>query len=148
MAGNDADAEDALQETFLAAWQAAGSFRGGDSARGWLLTIARHGLGRMRRLRVDEPARLIPLDSLGCEAGWGEAGGVPLPEDGKERRARLETALASLGQEDREIIVLRDLEGFSGEETAELLALGLAAMKTRLHRARLRLVATLRRDHG
>ena len=63
-------------------------------------------------------------------------------------RCRRRFSLPGRRPDDREIIVLRDLEGFSGEETAELLVLGLAAMKTPLHRARLRRVAPLRREHG
>jgi RNA polymerase sigma-70 factor (ECF subfamily) len=61
-----------------------------------------------------------------------------------ETQAMLERALASLGDEDREVIVLRDLEGLSGEETAQALGLSLPAMKSRLHRARLRLLAAVK----
>ncbi len=145
-AGQDGDAEDALQEAFLAAWRAAGGFRGGDSARAWLFTIGRHALLRLRRRRVDEPADLVPLEALGCEAGWG---GEPAVEPaGGDRRAQLTAALGRLAPPDREVIVLRELEGFSGEEAAALLGLELPALKSRLHRARLRLAAELRRDHG
>jgi RNA polymerase sigma-70 factor (ECF subfamily) len=61
----------------------------------------------------------------------------------------LEKALERLSPEEREILVLRELEGFSGEETASLLELSLPAMKSRLHRARLRLAAVLvEGNHG
>lgn len=56
--------------------------------------------------------------------------------------------MARLSAEEREAIVLRDLEGFSGEEAAALTGLTLPAFKTRLHRARLRLAAGLRGLHG
>lgn len=146
-AGHGDDAEDALQEAFLAGWRAAGSFRGAGSARGWLFTIGRHALLRLRRRRVDEPADLVPLEALGCEAGWGEEPAME-PAGGGGRGAQLTAALERLAPTDREVIVLRELEGFSGEEAAALLGMELPALKSRLHRARLRLAAELRRDHG
>jgi len=148
MAGEEADAEDAMQASFLAAWHAAEGFRGEGMARGWLLTIARHTLGRQRRRRSAEPAGFIPLDTLGCAAGWGDPAAAMAEEDPSGGRALLEGAMARLSAEEREVIVLRDLEGFSGEEAAALTGLTVPALKTRLHRARLRLAAELRRLHG
>ena len=57
----------------------------------------------------------------------------------------LERALAALDEESREVLTLRDLEELSGEETAQVLGLSLAAMKSRLHRARLALVASVKK---
>lgn len=145
--GQAADAEDAMQETFLAAWRNASAFRGHGPPRAWLFTIARHAAGKLRRRRVAEPDELVPLEQLGLEAGWG-AELEPLPESGAEQRELVAAALDQLDSSDREIIVLRDLEGFSGEEAAALLDLSLPAMKTRLHRARLRFVAEVRNAHG
>lgn len=140
-----AAAEDVLQETFLAAWRGAGSFQGRSAARTWLLTIARnqawHHRERAGRLPVDDG----PLPELGEAAGWGSES----PESEallSERRTLLARALSVLAAEDREILVLRDLEELSGEETAAALGLSLSAMKSRLHRARLRLAARLRRS--
>jgi RNA polymerase sigma-70 factor (ECF subfamily) len=140
-----AAAEDVLQETFLSAWRAAGTFQGRSAVRTWLLTIARnqawHHRERAGRLPVDD----VPLPELGEAAGWGSES----PEDGvlrSERRDRLAGALAALAPEEREVLVLRDLEELTGEETAAALGIGLAAMKSRLHRARLRLAAELRRN--
>lgn len=142
--GDDAAAvEDALQEAFLAAWRNAGGFRGEGSARSWLLAIARHALFRQFRRRAGEPLDTVPLATLGLEAGWGEpmsADPVALHAD----RSAVRRALAALAASDREILLLRDVEGFSGEECAALLQLGLPAVKSRLHRARLRFAAQLR----
>jgi len=69
--------EDVLQESFIAAWRGAGSFRGGDSARAWLLTIARRALHRQFRRHVGEPRHFEPLESLAMEAGWGDGGDRP-----------------------------------------------------------------------
>jgi RNA polymerase sigma-70 factor (ECF subfamily) len=141
------DAEDVLQQTFLAAWQAAGTFRGAASVRTWLLTIARNAAWRLRERRGREAIDAVPIDDLGLRAGWGEAH----PEfvvQRNEHRGRVEAALARLAPEDREVLTLRELEGYSGDETAGLLGLGRAAMKSRLHRARLRLAAALREGGG
>ena len=145
-------AEDVLQETFLAAWRGAGSFRGPGSARSWLLSIARRAALRDGRLRAGEPVTSVsldsvPLDVLAREAGWGDDPG------GEERRLEakelVEAAFAALSPEDAEVLVLRDLEGFSGEEVADLLGVSLAAVKSRLHRARLRFMTRIRElDHG
>lgn len=142
----EADAEDALQETFLAVWNGAGGYRGGPSARGWVLTIARNALRRLHRTRVGEPAELASLDELGAAAGWGRTpwAGDPDPGASLEDRDLLAWALGRLSPEDREVLVLRELEGMSGSETAAALEITEAAMKSRLHRARLRFMAAVR----
>jgi RNA polymerase sigma-70 factor, ECF subfamily len=140
---DDADrAEDVLQETFIAAWRGAHSFRGGASARGWLLTIARHALNRQFRRHAGEPRHFEPLESLAVEAGWGDAG--DRLERLLEARETVAAGFAGLSAEDREILVLRDLEEFSGDEVGRMLGLSLAAVKSRLHRARLRFVGNLK----
>jgi RNA polymerase sigma-70 factor, ECF subfamily len=141
-------AEDALQETFLAAWRSAASFRGGTSALGWLLSIARHAVYRQHRTRTGEPDRLESLAELGEAAGWG-AELSPDPLDAILQQDEVRRALAGLEVADRELLLLRDIEGLSNEECAGLLGLGMGALKSRLHRARLRFAARLRGErHG
>jgi RNA polymerase sigma-70 factor (ECF subfamily) len=147
---DDAAAEDVLQETFISAFAALPAFRGESSLRSWLLAIARnaahHHRVRAERFttRSDED-----LGTLAVEAGWASSNPEKMFERVQERQ-QLESALASLDIEEREILLLRDVEGLSGEETASILSLSLPAMKSRLHRARLRLVAQLRKGerHG
>lgn len=137
-----ANADDALQETFIAAWRSAATFRGDATARSWLLAIARNVVRHARRRHVGEPADFEPLDTIAEQAGWG---GDPLETVTREQRVALvHRALDRLDHADREILVLRELEALSGEETAAALGLSVPAMKSRLHRARLRLTATLR----
>jgi RNA polymerase sigma-70 factor (ECF subfamily) len=137
------DAEDALQDCFLSAWRSAGSFRGGHAARAWLLAIARNALRRQHRRRAGEPTELESLEALGAGAGWG------VESDFRHRfevRDELEWALGQIPPEERQVVTLRDLEGFSGEEAAEALELSVSAMKSRLHRGRLRLMQLVRME--
>lgn len=146
LTSNRADAEDVLQQTFLAAWRARAEVRAEPSARPWLLTTARHAAARLRRREQrDSSESLEDLLELGSAAGFGDATHTPshaaeLAEDA----ARLHAAIAQLPAGEREVLVLRDLEGLDGESVAQLLELAVPAMKSRLHRARLRLAAALR----
>jgi RNA polymerase sigma-70 factor (ECF subfamily) len=89
-------------------------------------------------------AREASLEELGLEAGWG--GRSPEEVLGRaEREWALWAAMATLADEDREVLLLRDVEGVDGETAARVLGVTLAAMKTRLHRARLRLMGAMRR---
>jgi RNA polymerase sigma-70 factor (ECF subfamily) len=136
------EAEDALQETFLAVWRGAARFRGESSGRTWVYAIARNAALRLRARRAAAGAE--SLEELGLEAGWG--GSSPEEVLGRAERERaLWSAMAGLAEEDREVLLLRDVEGVDGETAARLLGLTLAAMKTRLHRARLRLMGAMRR---
>ncbi len=152
-AGPVADVDDALQETFIAAWRGASTFRGPGSAKPWLFAIARNALRHLVRRRVGEPAQMESLDALSdsgsfdelaVEAGWGCPADERMLTDAALAREMLEIAMQRLPVEEREILTLRELDGFSGAETADLLQISLPAMKSRLHRARLHLAASLR----
>lgn len=136
-------AEDALQETFIAAWRSAHTFRSGGSARAWLLTIARNAVRRQYRRPAGAPDAFEPLDEAAVRAGWGRD-----PHDEWANRITaaqvLERGFQRLSPEDREILVLRDLDGLSNEKTAALLAVSLPAVKSRIHRARLRFMESVR----
>ena len=162
---DDATAEDAAQEAFIAVWRALSSGGGPrdpeQSYRGWLFTIARNAGHRRRRRRVGEPAAMVDIDDVagsddlaaganedrdswaarGVAAGWGDN-----PEQravAAERRRCVQAALARLTLGEREVITLRDVNGLSGEETAAALGISVAAEKSRVHRARLALMAEL-----
>lgn len=138
-------AEDVLQEAFISAYRHAKSFRGQASVRTWLMTITRNEASRIYRRRVGEPSEHVPLHELGESAGWGSTEDPEHLAVEGERHMMLLRALGSLSEHDRAIIVLRDLEGLSGPESSEVLGLPLPTTKTRLHRARLRLMAAMRR---
>lgn len=139
----DPAAEDVLQQTFLAAWRAAPGFRGDAQVKTWLFTIARNTAAKARDRAQRSPVADVPIDTLGVEAGWGSED----PETmalAAERRDLLRAAFDTLDREAREVLTYRDLEGLSGEETAALLGVSVAAMKSRLHRARMTLAARVR----
>lgn len=142
-----AAAEDVLQETFLAAWRSAAAFRGEASVRTWLFTIARHAAQRQLRRHSGEPREFESLEVLGEKAGWGDENPEHLALR-RESAGLVSTALAALSDGDREVLLLRDVHGLSGEEVAQVLGVTLAAMKTRLHRARLRFAAKVRESHA
>jgi RNA polymerase sigma-70 factor, ECF subfamily len=135
--GSERDAEDAVQDGLLAAWRGAGTFRAEASARTWLFQIVIHACRRGHRRRAGAPERHEDLDALE---------GVAAVERGADERvadaqmgAALEKALSELDEDGREVLLLRDVEGLSGEEAAAALGIGVPAMKSRLHRARLAL---------
>ena len=135
--------EEALQETFIAAWRRAETFRGDGSARAWLLTIARNAVRRQYRRPAGEPDAFEPLDGVAARAGWGRE-----PDEAWIDRIAAGQLVArgfqALSAEDREVLVLRDLEGLGNGEVAVLLGLSLPAVKSRVHRARLRFMESVR----
>jgi len=139
----DENTVEILRETFLAARRAASRHRDETSARPWLLTLARQVIDR--RLARFRAVDLTPLRELARAAGWQSGGEGTIDESGPA----VEAAFAALPPEDREILTLCDREYFTVDEAARVTGLSDAAVRTRLHRARLRLLARLREDaHG
>jgi RNA polymerase sigma-70 factor (ECF subfamily) len=134
-----AEAEDALQEGLLAAWRGAATFRGEAAARTWLFQVVIHACRRRYRRRAGEPAEHDGMEAAAAVAA--EERGADDRLAAREVGRALEGALADLAPEAREVLVLRDVEGLTGDEAAVALGIGLAAMKSRLHRARLDLKA-------
>lgn len=146
---SDEAAEDALQEVLVGVWRGASGYRAETSPRAWVFSLARRQAARTWRRRVGEPVDPDPLDVLGRAAGFACTDADPEALVSRaEDEEQLRAALDRLSEADREVLVLRDLEGLSGAEAAEVLGLELAALKTRLHRARLRLMAELRAIGG
>jgi RNA polymerase sigma-70 factor (ECF subfamily) len=135
--GSAADAEDALQDGLVAAWRGARTFRGDARARTWLFQVVLHAARRRARRRAGEPSAHEPLDA--AAAVESDAPGPEARTVARETGAALERALAALPAEAAEVLLLRDVTGLSGEETAEVLGIAVPAMKSRLHRARLEL---------
>lgn len=138
-------AEDAVQEAFAALWQHADGFRHESSPRSWLFTIARNALHRRFRRKIERDTN-ASLEELGADAGWGDASAQRSVHERIESDDCVRHALGQLDDEDREVLALVDVEGLSTEEAAQTLSLSVAALKSRLHRARLRFVAAVRKE--
>ena len=132
------DAKDVLQETLLAAARTLPEFRGASSLSTWLYTIARSFCIKKRRTSKFAPDRMESLETE-RETALQVADPGRGPEDevgGRQLQAVLDEAIASLEPMYREILVLRDVEGLSAAEVAEVTGLTVEAVKSRLHRAR------------
>src|SRR5437762_3379181 len=141
---NEADAEDAAQEAVLKAFRNIKQFRSEAKFSTWLIQIAINE-ARMRR-RKNHPELIEPIADRQDESGdyvprdfadWREIPSETLER--KEVRERLAEALASLGQIYRDVFILRDMQHLSIAETASVLKISTASVKTRLLRARLML---------
>ncbi len=140
------DAKDVLQDTLLAMARTVRDFRGASSVSTWLYTIARSFCAKKRRRGRSVSAEPLPTDPLhGADPVQVPHPG-PTPETNLEHReteAVLAHAIAGLTPTYREVLVLRDVEGLSAAEVAEVLGISVDAVKSRLHRARLSVRDTL-----
>ncbi len=128
--GRPQDAEDAAQESFLVALERLDECREPDRFAGWMMTIVRN---RSRNLVRRESLR--DMDQVPAAA----RSSVPTPErdaETSELRERLEEALSSLTDVQRQIVVLHDMEGWKHREIAGLLGLPSGTVRSHLHFAR------------
>jgi RNA polymerase sigma-70 factor (ECF subfamily) len=140
MLGNVTDAEDLLQDIFLAAHRKLDSFRG-DSALGtWLYRLAANQCLDFLRSRAAKANQLT--DALDDERGVPEVAGRGLA-DRTVTKMDVERALAQLPQGCRAAFVLHDVEGLEHREVAEVLGIAEGTSKSQVHKARLRLRALL-----
>ena len=140
MSGDESETRDVVQETFLQAFRSFGKFRGESKIGTWLHRIAvNFYLTRRNRPHAEsyegldlENSKTPRMDVLRRQAATPEE-----VFEEKEIRRLLEKAIAGLPEEYRTVLVLRDLEEHSANETAEILEISVPAVKSRLHRARL-----------
>ena len=134
--GNREDAEDVLIEALLKAYRNLDQLRNSAAFRSWLAQIGRRVCWQLKRREA-----LLPIMQLSAmEAEGAELQSRDEPPDMQTARRQmkqlLRNAVAALPDAERTVYELRDLEGTSGEEAATRLGISLAAMKSRLHRAR------------
>jgi RNA polymerase sigma-70 factor (ECF subfamily) len=139
MLGNSADAADTTQEVFLKAFRGIRGFRRGSSLKTWLYRIAiREALNQRRWWRRHQSKESsYETDGSGSEALG--ATGDPSPFDecvAREAQQTVRRALARLPEVFRSAVVLRDIEGLSYEEIAEVLEVSLGTVKSRILRGR------------
>lgn len=133
------DAKDVLQDTLLAMARGVRDFRGASSLSTWLYTIARSFCIKKRR-----KSKFAPDEERSLETATGQttnlADAAEGPDEalaGKQVEQALERAIAGLDPMYREVLLLRDVEGLTAPEVAEVLGVTTQAVKSRLHRARL-----------
>jgi RNA polymerase sigma-70 factor (ECF subfamily) len=133
LAGNDHDAQDVAQEACLRAFKFFGSFRG-ENPRAWLLTIVRNTFYNwLKKNRPAETACELDAEALAVEDVSTNAETINLRQADAESVRR---AIAELPVEFREMIVLREMEGFSYKEIADLSDVPIGTVMSRLARAR------------
>jgi len=154
---NQSDAEEVLQDVLLTLARKGTSFEGRSALASWIYRITTNAAlnkRRGKRLEVESPLEdLLPaFKADGHRAGersflladWSQS-----PEEeclAGERRRVLERAIDTLPEHYRAVLVLRDVEGLTNEEAAEILAESVPSVKSRLHRARMVLREQLTRD--
>jgi RNA polymerase sigma-70 factor, ECF subfamily len=149
MLGTEYDAEDAAQEAFLRAFSALSKFRRGATFSTWLYRIAvnvcldeiRHRRGRPQTFS----SLLTPDDATGADPSEESLLSIPADDepsqiiDRQAQKQDIEKALAALPDQQRIVVILCDIDDLSYEEAAEALKMNVGTVKSRLHRARLRL---------
>ncbi|MGI8461785.1 MAG: RNA polymerase sigma factor [Solirubrobacterales bacterium] len=132
---DDEEAQEVTQETFLRAWRSIGTFEGRSRFFTWIYRIGINEAKRRAARRPPEPVLSLDDEPIPEAADWSEAPQTRFEQS--ELREVLERAVRALPVEYRAPIILRDVEGLSTAEAAEVVELGEAAFKSRLHRARL-----------
>jgi len=151
MLGNADDAQDIAQDAFVRAYRGIGTFRQEAKLSTWLVSITinlcrnrRRWWARRRRIIVaslDDP-RETEEGTLGQEVADPAPGPVEIAQR-TELQQRLAGALQMLEEPFRSVIVLRDIQGYSYEEIAQMLHCRVGTVKSRINRARLQLKALL-----
>jgi RNA polymerase sigma-70 factor, ECF subfamily len=143
--GDRGEAEDVAQEVMLRAWQGISRFQGRSSYFTWLYRIAVNEANRALEKRARRPAG-VPIGERELQLPTSPADDPFRQAEASELRVALGRAIAELPPPLRIAIVLRDVEGLSTQEAAEIAGVGQAAFKSRLHQARLRVRAAIGDD--
>ncbi|MBT8208081.1 MAG: RNA polymerase sigma factor [Acidimicrobiia bacterium] len=147
--GDRTEAEDLVQEVFLQAFRAWSTFEGRSSPKTWLYTIAARACQRMHRKRAGEPERIGSIDEL---LPFGDPLVAAIPDElddvvqtqiRTEAREQLEAAITSLPDEFRVPLILKEIVGFTVPEVAQILGVAEGTIRSRVHRARLKLRARI-----
>jgi len=137
MCGHREDAEEVAQETLLKVFESFDQLREPERVRPWVFRIAKNVCLMQRRKSVFAPAHELSIDELPPSSEVPDTG-QPVESQflREELRAVIDRVVAELPPTYRAVVLLRDLEELSTEETAQVLDLGIDVVKTRLHRGR------------
>lgn len=139
MLRNPEDAEDVLQDTFLRAYRGIKSFKGNSTFSTWIYRITANSA--LMRLRKKQLPQVSIEDSDERETPISIVDWAPGPVEqllNQEMQRVMDEAIEALPPEFRQVFILRDVEELSNADVAEILDLSVAAVKSRLHRARLK----------
>jgi RNA polymerase sigma-70 factor (ECF subfamily) len=137
MCGSPEDAEEVAQETLFKVFESFGQLREPERVRAWVFRIARNVCLTTRRKSVFAPAHELSMDELLPADEVPDAARAPEGELLRsELRAVIDRVIMELPPSYRAVVLLRDLEEVTTEETAQILDLGIDVVKTRLHRGR------------
>ncbi len=143
MCGNEDDAREVLQETLLATFKNLATFRGDAQLSTWLYQVARSFCLKQRRRHEGEPATHESTETPEVKAIASETAASDSRAHARQVGEVIQVAMQALPAEHREALVLRDVEGLSAEEAAEVVGIEVGALKSRLHRARMSLKQNL-----
>ncbi len=147
--GNEQDAEDAMQETFLTVYRRIGQFRGESKFSSWLYRVATNAALDLLRSRKRKQGMQEPLAREDEESDSELVDAIALlPEEiltEQETMEHIHGILASMSPKLSEAFVLYEMDGLSMQETADVLGISPSAAKVRVHRARLLLQKELAR---
>ena len=139
MMGNEQDAADMAQEAFLRAWRSLSSYKGQSRFSTWLYRVTSNVC--LDELRRGKRRKASSLDER-IDAGWAPVDDMDTPEHHAmrtEQRRALERAIQELPEDMRSAVVLRDIQGCSYDEIADILGANVGTIKSRISRARARL---------
>ncbi len=142
MCGQREDAEEIAQETLLRVFESFSQLREPERVRSWVFRIAKNACLMKRRKSIFAPAQELSLDDTAGESvrEIGDRSALPDQEYLRsELRVAMHRAVAELPEMYRAVVLLRDLEELSTEDTAQILDITTDAVKTRLHRGRVAL---------
>jgi RNA polymerase sigma-70 factor, ECF subfamily len=132
------DAEEIRQEVFLTVYRKISQFEGKSSFSTWLYRITVNA--SLMKLRGKSPSEVSSMEEMKSSIQNERSDRYPDPDKNiitEEVLNQIEKAMGKMPDDFKTIIVLRDIENFSNEETAEIMDISVAAVKSRLHRARL-----------
>lgn len=137
MCGQPDDAEEVAQETLLKVFQNFDQLREPERVRAWIFRIAKNACLMQRRKSVFAPEHELSVEDLPPSSEAADSARLPDDElQRSEERAVLDRVITELPPTYRSVVLLRDVEELSTEETAQILDLTTDTVKTRLHRAR------------
>ncbi len=137
MMGNPDDAEEIVQDTFLSAYRARDRFRGDARVTTWLYRIATNAA--LMRLRKNSRKKEISTDPLEVYQRIDQADWADAPDRAalnNELLEEIQRGIAQLPEDPKTAVILRDVQGLTNDEAAQVLEVSASALKARLHRGR------------